>query len=234
MKDVYIINNNKLKQAEIEYLRKLFNKYIPFVTENDFINYKEIKKEKIFPKEYELKITKKALKRDLSSINKKRYIHLYNRINDAYIFEKNGKLKYLNNKTVNTDDKYYNYIIDIYGNIFISKQYTCNKKNLNHSCLIKNSWPVLAGNIIIKNGIIKYIDEISGHFKPKNRVYIIKKVIKDKKIYSNAQIIESKNTPCSYQDRYYEIESVNDLLNLYKCQIHKISYLKKLVLKFWK
>lgn len=81
----------------------------------------------------------------------------------------NGRLTY-RGSLLNTDNEKFMYIVEndgeIYGSFLPSGNFIGNGKAMFHTSLVKNEWPIFAGEMDVKNGLVTFLDNRSGHFQP--------------------------------------------------------------------
>ena len=74
---------------------------------------------------------------------------------------------------------------------------------------------VKEGNISFYNGKIRYLDEESGHFKPRNRIFLFEKIYSNN-IYTNDCILKHCHLPELPIEERCQMDRVQNLFDLYK------------------
>ena len=161
---------------------------------------------------YELLITKRGLYSDLEKIQSESYVQLKNKLNPIKF--KNDCFYEVENKILNSAYNYY-FILDSAENLYICNPLINGKKYLSHSSLLHDNWPILAGNISFYNGKIRYLDEESGHFKPRNRIFLFEKIYSNN-IYTNDCILKHCHLPELPIEERCQMDRVQNLFDLYK------------------
>jgi len=97
------------------------------------------------------------------------YIRKDERLANNFVFINRGLL-YLNGKLMHTgnNDIGWLYAMDEYGNVVAVNQQgnPGNMQQYNHSSLCAGRGVICAGNIIVRDGRLLYIDNASGHYQP--------------------------------------------------------------------
>lgn len=99
--------------------------------------------------------------------------------------------------------------------LYVFNPFLNNTKYVVHSSLPHDNWPILAGNIIVKDGKVFYLDEESGRFKPRNKLYLFEQIL-GKEVFSEQPILKVCNLPDTSEAERCSLEQVNDLFDLYK------------------
>lgn len=110
-------------------------------------------------------ITNRGLATDINLIKKHKYVQLCNNLSPL---KKEGNFFIgENGKKIDTNDERYYFILDTSKNLYLAPPYINGEKWITHSSLLHDNWPILAGHIVVKAGKVCYLDEESGHFKPR-------------------------------------------------------------------
>lgn len=185
----------------------LVKEYLSFIDK-----YKLAKKHLPKYTEYELLITKKGLYSDLEKLQSKSFVQLKNKLTPVK-FEKDC-FYFADNKILKSTHNYY-YILDSAEKLYVYDPLINGIKYLSHSGLLNDNWPILAGNISFDKGKICYVDEESGHFKPRNRLFLLEDIFGEN-IYTDNCTLKHCHFPELQAEERCQMKSVQNLFDLYK------------------
>lgn len=118
-------------------------------------------------------------------------------------------------ESADTNNEKYYFILDASKNLYIAPPLIDNERWITHSSLLHDSWPILAGHIIIKDGKVSYIDEESGHFKPRRRIHLFMNTLENDIIAKDC-FFKHSNLDDIPSNEHLKMKNIQDLFDFYK------------------